>query len=102
MHAHINRLRAHTPPRTRAELRTTIAVDPMRISTQSGSGSGSGPGPDDAQLYATRLATVVLVRRDGSVLFVERDVWQLDARGDGASRADAQSARVFRFDLQRG
>ena len=73
-------------------------MDPLYISTRSDSASGAA---DDAQLYGTRLATVVLVRRDGGVLFIERDIWQLDAHGGGASRADAQSARVFRFELQR-
>lgn len=33
--------------------------------------------PPQGEVYATRLSTVVLVRRDGSVLFIERDIWKL-------------------------
>lgn len=32
-------------------------------------------GTSSSRYYATRLATVILVRRNGVVVFVERDVW---------------------------
>jgi len=60
-----------TPPRTRVELRTTIHVSPTNIPNLQGENSP----------YATRLSTVLLVRRDGRALFVERDMWRLDEDG---------------------
>lgn len=35
-------------------------------------------GLNPSRYYATRLATVVLVRNNGEVVFVERDVWFMD------------------------
>lgn len=35
-------------------------------------------GTISSRYYATRLATVILVRRNGEVVFVERDVWFTD------------------------
>lgn len=49
-------------------------------------------------LYGTRLSTILLVKRDGSVLFIERDLWKIDAGGE-AIRGDIQEARSFRFTL---
>lgn len=55
-------------------------------------------GPD---YYGTRLSTVLLVRRDGQVRFVERDVWQLDAATKaGVTRGDPRLDRVFNFKLE--
>ena len=53
-----NRWRADPPPHTRGELRNTIAVAPLPLRLTL-------PEPDRA--YGTRLASVVLVRRDGGV-----------------------------------
>jgi len=53
----------------RSELRKTIHVIPTSIPTSTGSA-----------LYGTRLSTVLLVRNNGDVLFIERDIWKL---GDG-------------------
>ncbi|KAJ7643661.1 DUF833-domain-containing protein [Roridomyces roridus] len=62
-------LRTEAPgPHTRATLRTTICVPPVRVTSNPDT-----PGP----WYATRTATVLLIRRDGRALFVERDVWRL-------------------------
>lgn len=99
-----NRWRSDPPPRTRGELRNTIAVAPLPLRLTL-------PEPDRA--YGTRLASVVLVRRDGSVLFVERDMWELGRDHDGGEggaggtpgeaprprRADPARQRVFRFRL---
>lgn len=65
-----------------SERRNTIHIQPMP----------TGPG-----YYATRLSTVVLIRRDGQVLFIERDVWKLV---DGKMTTGQPSEdRVFRFSL---
>ena len=53
----------------------------------------------DGPFYGTRLSTVILVRRDGGVLFVERDIWALDVAGH-AVKADRTSERTFRFRLE--
>lgn len=65
------------------------------------------PAPTSYQhCYGTRLSTVLLIRRDGSVLFIERDVWKLgkdgkperldhkESRGEGDTKE-----RVFEFKL---
>ncbi|KAJ6622616.1 NRDE protein-domain-containing protein, partial [Mycena sp. CBHHK59/15] len=52
---------APAPVTQRADLRHTVHVAPLALA--------------GGALYATRLATVLLVRRDGGALFVERDVW---------------------------
>ena len=98
-----NRWRSDPPPRTRGELRNTIAVAPLPLRLTP---------PERDRAYGTRLASVVLVRRDGSVLFVERDMWELarddgdgagEARGEAPAprprRADPARQRVFRFRL---
>lgn len=55
------------------------------------------PGAPSAY-YGTRLAQVILVRRDGRVTYIERDVWTLDGAGTPvrASAAD-MSSFVFRL-----
>lgn len=53
------------PVRAREELRRAVCVPPLVV--------GAGH-------YATRLATVLLIRRSGAARFVERDVW-VDAPG---------------------
>ena len=77
-------------PQDRSELRNTIEVDPLNVTF----GGTSPLGP-----YGTRLSTVVLVRRNGQVLFIERDIWQLNEAGDPV-RADPRSERSFQFVLQ--
>jgi uncharacterized protein with NRDE domain len=49
-------------------------------------------------IYGTRLAQVVLVRRDGRVTFIERDIWALDDTG-ATVRASADNMRSFIFHL---
>ena len=49
--------------------------------------------------YGTRLSTVILIRRDGSATFIERDVWALDEHGRVVKR-DSGHDRVFRFAIQ--
>lgn len=78
------------PPRNRADLRNTIQIEPMQIPM---------PKSDDGPLYGTRLSTVILVKHNGSVLFVERDIWSLDSKNK-VSRGDAKQQRVFTFNLE--
>jgi hypothetical protein len=83
---------ARTPdplPRERAELRNTILVPPFNES--------SAPG-EPGVFYGTRLAQVILIRRDGRVKYVERDVWRLDGAGNPV-RASAADMRSFVFRL---
>jgi len=81
-------------PGNRSQLRNTIEVPPLRM---SGSLAGDAVA-DGPEYYGTRLSTVLLVRKDGRVLFVERDVWQLDNDGR-VTRGDPREDRVFRFTL---
>jgi uncharacterized protein with NRDE domain len=53
------------------------------------------------QSYATRTSTVLLVRRDGSVLFIERDIWVLDEEGSDAKPERGKGERMFRFHIER-
>jgi len=48
--------------------------------------------------YGTRLSTVLLVRNNGEVLFIERDIWKL---GDGGVpiKSDPPTERRFDFKL---
>lgn len=90
------------PPRAiahRAELRHTVHVLPVPIVLDGAGSTHRAPA-----FYGTRLASVLLVRRDGAVLFVERDVWALgggDGKGAGGEpvRAEPPTERVFRFVL---
>ncbi|OAX37054.1 DUF833-domain-containing protein [Rhizopogon vinicolor AM-OR11-026] len=72
-------------PRARSELRNTIQVEPLTIQ-----------GSQD--FYGTRLSTVILVKRNREVLFIERDRWKFV---DGTPiLSDPSSQREFRFKLQ--
>jgi uncharacterized protein with NRDE domain len=87
-----------TPVTARIELRGTIRVDPFVLSLGSANaGSLDQGGPTDA--YGTRLSTILLVGRDGSVLFIERDIWTWDEELKKPVLADASSERVYRFNL---
>ncbi|KAJ7813097.1 NRDE protein-domain-containing protein [Mycena leptocephala] len=65
------RTTAAEPVRTREELRRTVCVRPLEIRAPPAH-------------YATRTASVLLVRRSGEALFVERDVWRLKVGALGA------------------
>lgn len=91
-----------TPPTSRAELCNTIQVDPI-LFRPGNIGAGAATDIADAKrsaasctataiaestdgnklaqqpkgYYATRLATVILVKRTGEVVFIERDRWML-------------------------
>ncbi|KAF8886225.1 NRDE protein-domain-containing protein [Gymnopilus junonius] len=87
------KLLAWHPPEAilqRSELRNTVQVTPVPIILEGSRGENPG-------YYGTRLSTVLLVKRNGDVLFIERDIWKLV---DGApARADPSSERRFEFKL---
>jgi len=45
------------------------------------------------------LSTVILVKRDGEILFVERDIWGHGPDGLPVRSTDRSTDRVFRFKL---
>ncbi|KIO05328.1 hypothetical protein M404DRAFT_141529 [Pisolithus tinctorius Marx 270] len=63
-----------TPPTSRAELCNTIQVDPILFPENT---DGNKLAQQPKGYYATRLATVILVKRTGEVVFIERDRWML-------------------------
>jgi Transport and Golgi organisation 2 len=82
------------PTREREELKkNTILVPPLTMSSRTSTATDAPP-----ELYGTRLAQVVLVRRDGRVTYIERDIWALDGIG-AAVRASPYNTRSFIFRL---
>ncbi|KAJ3900739.1 NRDE protein-domain-containing protein [Lentinula edodes] len=73
------------PVTTRSDLRNTVEVAPIPITLES------------TKFYGTRLSTVVLIRRDGHVSFIERDIWK-EVNGM-VERMPASSERKFNFKL---
>lgn len=65
-----------------------MEVDPINVALGTGLGGW----------YGTRLSTLVLIRKDGSVLFRERDIWTLDATGEPV-RGDSDNDRLLEFRL---
>ena len=65
-----------------------MEVDPIKV--------GLDAGPNG--WYGTRLSTIVLVRKDGSVVFRERDIWTLNAIGQPV-RGDDCNDRLLEFNL---
>ncbi|KAJ7464729.1 NRDE protein-domain-containing protein [Mycena galericulata] len=86
------RTTAVPPPRARAELRESICVPPIAVPVGADGGTS---------YYATRLATVLLVRRDGAGVFIERDVWRVDGGGGGVElAAPGDGERRFRVRVE--
>jgi len=85
--------KSDVPPSDRTGLRNTIQVEPLQVPIAEPSG-GSVLEP-----YGTRLSTIILIRRDGSVLFVERDIWTLNQEGS-VVRADPRQQRIYRFAIR--
>lgn len=79
------------PPRDRSELKNVIHVEPIPVKAPL-----SNELSPTVNLYGTRLSTVILIRRDGEVLFIERDIWVLNDEKE-LVKSDAKSQRVFRF-----
>lgn len=55
---------------------------------------------DGVEPYATRLTTVVLVRKDGACTFVERDRWWLDEKGEARCGGTEDRKFEWRVDLE--
>jgi len=90
-----------SPPNNRFELRNTVHVDPLVVSPNQMKTSALEMGNwDPNNLYGTRLSTVVLIRRDGEVVFLERDMWTLDNHSKLPIRADPSAQRLYRFKLE--
>ncbi|KAF8887161.1 NRDE protein-domain-containing protein [Infundibulicybe gibba] len=78
------------PISERPQLRKTVHVAPIPIIVE-------GSPNMTNNFYGTRLSTILLIRPDGQVLFVERDIWKMQ---DGKPvKADPSSERTFRFQL---
>jgi len=54
--------------------------------------------PSVAPYYGTRLSTVLLVRNNGQVLFIERDIWKLGEKGVPV-KSDPPTERKYIFNL---
>ncbi|KAF9013050.1 NRDE protein-domain-containing protein [Cyathus striatus] len=63
----------------RTQLRTTVQ---------------NGPDGRKERYYGTRLSTVLLVRHNGEVLFVERDIWKVDETGVVKAQGPSAERRV--------
>src|ERR1700722_11008423 len=73
----------------RSDLQKTIRVEPIINNINN------NPEP-----YGTRLSTLLLIRKDGSVLFIERDVYKFDDETRKTTLVDPPTERVFRFMLE--
>lgn len=82
-------------PIDRSTLRNTVQVEPIALPNPNGSNHTVH------EYYGTRLSTVILVRRDGRVLFAERDVWKFSSEGHVAE-AKSEDDRMFRFQIDWG
>ena len=67
---------------SRIELRNTVHVAPF-------------PTPGANLYYGTRLSSVLLVKKSGEALFIERDIWRLV--DEKPVKADPRTQREFRF-----
>ncbi|KAF8334735.1 NRDE protein-domain-containing protein [Cantharellus anzutake] len=93
-------------------LRDSIFIPPFNIvpcvSTPiNPDASPEPPSTQTSKLCGTRITTVILIRRDGKVCFVERD--RATLKGDGGpgdvtevfgSRGKSETQRLYRFSLQ--
>ncbi|KAI0770070.1 NRDE protein-domain-containing protein [Fomes fomentarius] len=87
-------------PIDRSELRNTIEVEPIHIPPGEFPAANREHAPPSNVFYGTRLSTVILIRRDGNVTFIERDIWSVDEATGGVVKSDLGHDRVFRFQIQ--
>ncbi|CAE6350227.1 unnamed protein product [Rhizoctonia solani] len=103
-------------PTTRYGLRTTISVPPIPVEPEAWlktlhPSEDNVPASTDAapalnsenrrDYYATRLTSIILVRRDGRATFVERDVWvQKNGAGEPEKCLDIGLQRRFDFQIE--
>jgi len=83
------RWKSPEPVTERAHLRKTIQVQPFPINLE---------GLIDVGPYGTRLSTVLLIRKNGEAVFIERDIWQLV--DDEVVKANPASQRTFNFRVE--
>ncbi|KAJ3547054.1 hypothetical protein NMY22_g1813 [Coprinellus aureogranulatus] len=81
----------------RSELRNTVQVAPIPIVLEGQPGTTSAH-TKIATVYGTRLSTVLLIKRNGDVYFVERDIFARDDEGN-VVHVDPPTQREFRFKL---
>ncbi|GJJ15816.1 hypothetical protein Clacol_010094 [Clathrus columnatus] len=84
------RIKQGQVPASRADFQRNIIIDAVNLAEMRRGASFQRTEREDtikefakestqaSRYYATRLATVILVRRSGEVVFVERDVWFMD------------------------
>ena len=73
------------PIQSRDDLKKTISVTPHHLLSD---------------YYGTRLSTVILVKRTGEALFVERDAWVTKGPDNHLEKGDPQNERRIRFHVQ--
>ena len=65
--------------------------------------TASGTSLQSVAPYGTRLSTVLLVRNNGQVLFIERDIWKLVGDHGGVPvKSDPPTERkyIFKLDIE--
>lgn len=82
---------------SRSQLQNTVQVAPIPIVLE-GKSKDSNSHTKIPAVYATRLSTVLLIKRNGDVYFVERDIWTRGADGD-VIKSEPPTQREFRFTL---
>ncbi|KAG6813017.1 hypothetical protein H0H92_014755 [Tricholoma furcatifolium] len=84
--------RAPDPVMERSQLRNTVHVLPFPITLEGVTITGNNS-------YGTRLSTILLIKKNGEALFIERDMWRLE--GGQVAKANPESQRIFRFQVKR-
>ncbi|KAG5643338.1 hypothetical protein DXG03_001057 [Asterophora parasitica] len=75
----------------RSQLRNTVHVAPFPITLE-------GVPNMTSNMYGTRLSTILLIKKNGEAVFIERDVWRLE--NGQVVHAEPTSQRVFRFQVK--
>jgi len=93
------------PPEARQQLRTSVFIPPLLFYPTAPVPPSGTEAPQKEPLsqstglwYATRVSTLLLVKRDGAVTFVERLVCKLDEKGQPI-RCGTDEDRVTKFNL---
>lgn len=75
-----------------SQFRNTVHVCPFPLSVKGAPTMGDNR-------YGTRLSSILLIKKNGEALFIERDIWTLV--DEKVVRADPKSQRVFRFQVMK-
>lgn len=90
----------------RSEIRKTIQIQVSPMPMPSPTASGNNNNNNNSQSvapYGTRLSTVLLVRNNGQVLFIERDIWELGKDEGGVpvkSEPPTERKYIFKLDIE--